>query len=33
MNSDFKKGLMIGLGVGAAFLVIGFATGIVSKAF
>lgn len=31
MSGDFKKGFFIGLGVMGAVIVIGFATGLVSK--
>ena len=32
LNSDFKKGFWIGLGVGAALVVIGAATGMLRRA-
>lgn len=33
MNADVKKGFFIGIGVMAALLVVGFASGVVSKTF
>jgi hypothetical protein len=32
-NSDIRKGFMIGIGVMGAVLVVGFATGLIAKAF
>jgi hypothetical protein len=33
MNADVKKGFFIGVGVVGAFIVVGFATGLIAKAF
>jgi hypothetical protein len=33
VNSDVKKGFFIGVGVLGAVIVVGFATGLISKAF